>query len=113
MRGWLKLGEHVPPRGRWAELAREVGCMASAPQGLKLRPIETARTGGSQVWLRRALLLLPGAIVALGLLNTFGQRPATTVAAGTRRGAHRLRADAVLGAGLSMPHVFVSRPPVN
>lgn len=32
------------------------------------------------VWIRRVLLLAPLAIVVLGLLNVFGQRPQTTIA---------------------------------
>jgi hypothetical protein len=33
-----------------------------------------------QAWVRRALLVIPGAIVVLALANVFGQHPATTSA---------------------------------
>ena len=56
--------------------------MAPAPQGLTLKTHRDRKNWWQSVWLRRALLVLPGAIVVLGLANTFGQRPATTSAAG-------------------------------
>ena len=65
-----------------AHLRAKPGQVASAPQGLTLKTHRDRKNWWQSVWLRRGLLVLPGAIVVLGLVNTFGQRPATTSAAG-------------------------------
>ena len=61
--------------------------MASAPSLLTLETHRDRLNWWQSVWIRRALLLFPSALVVLALLNTFGQRPATTAASG---GAARL-----------------------
>ncbi len=54
----------------------------SAPQSLTLDTHRDRRNWWQSVWIRRALLALPTALVMLALLNAFGQRPhASTVAA--------------------------------
>jgi hypothetical protein len=65
-----------------ADLRSKAGRVASAPQGLTFKTHRDRKHWWQSVWLRRGLLLVPGAIVVLGLLNTFGQRPATTSAGG-------------------------------
>jgi hypothetical protein len=57
--------------------------VASAPQYLTLRTHRDRANWWQSVWIRRGLLLVPAAIVVLGLLNTFGQRPATSSARGS------------------------------
>ena len=54
--------------------------MASAPHRLILETHRDRLNWWQSVWIRRALLVLPSALVVLALLNTFGQRPATTAA---------------------------------
>jgi hypothetical protein len=56
--------------------------MSPAPQSLSLKTHRDRMNWWQSVWLRRALLLIPAGIVALGLLNTFGQRPVTSGAGG-------------------------------
>lgn len=56
--------------------------MAPAPQSLTLKTHRDRQNWWQSSWVRRALLLIPTALVVLALLNTFGQRPATSSAAG-------------------------------
>jgi hypothetical protein len=56
--------------------------VASAPPLLTLETHRDRKNWWQSVWIRRTLLLIPAALVVLALLNTFGQRPATTRAAG-------------------------------
>jgi hypothetical protein len=58
------------------------GRVAAAPQGLTLTTHRDRKNWWQSVWLRRGLLVIPVAIVALGLLNAFGQRPTTVSADG-------------------------------
>lgn len=53
-----------------------------APQSLTLGTHRDRQNWWQSVWVRRTLLVVPSAIVVLGLLNEFGQRPATSTAAG-------------------------------
>jgi hypothetical protein len=57
--------------------------MTAPPQSLSLATNRDRRNWWQSVWIRRVLLVIPVAIVVLGLLNTFGQRPVTSSAAGT------------------------------
>lgn len=50
---------------------------AQAPQTLTLKTNRDRRNWWQSPWLRRVLLLLPAALVALALLNVFGQRMIT------------------------------------
>jgi hypothetical protein len=63
-----------------AALRSKPGRVASTPQGLTFKTNRDRENWWQSVWLRRGLLLLPGALIVLGLANTFGQRPATTSA---------------------------------
>jgi hypothetical protein len=56
----------------------------SAPDGLTLAVSRDRREWWQSVWIRRALLLVPAVLVVAGALNTFGQRPATSVAGDAR-----------------------------
>ncbi len=56
--------------------------MASPPHSLTLKTHRDRQNWWQSVWIRRALLLVPASLVVLGLLNAFGQRPATTAASG-------------------------------
>jgi len=56
--------------------------VASAPQTLTLPTNRDRDHWWQSSWLRRVLLLVPVAIVVLGLLNEFGQRPVTSSASG-------------------------------
>jgi hypothetical protein len=58
------------------------GRVASAPQGLTFKTHRDRTNWWQSPWLRRGFLLIPCGIVVLGLLNAFGQRPATTSARG-------------------------------
>jgi hypothetical protein len=58
--------------------------MANAPDTLTLGTSRDRRFWWQSIWIRRALLVIPAAIVVLALLNTFGQRPSTSTAAGAR-----------------------------
>jgi hypothetical protein len=49
----------------------------AAPDTLTLKTNRDRRNWWQSRWLRRALLLIPAALVALGLANVFGQRPAS------------------------------------
>lgn len=51
--------------------------MAVAPETLTLKTNRDRRNWWQSPWLRRALLLIPVTIAALGILNLFGQRPIT------------------------------------
>jgi hypothetical protein len=62
----------------WAKVLR----MASAPQSLMVKTHRDRANWWQSVWIRRVLLLIPVAIVLLGLLNLFGQRPTTSAAVG-------------------------------
>jgi hypothetical protein len=56
--------------------------VAGAPSRLTLGTHRDRRNWWQSTWIRRALLLIPGAVVVLGLSNVFGQHPATSMAAG-------------------------------
>jgi hypothetical protein len=60
--------------------------MASAPQRLTLKTNRDRANWWQSAWIRRMLLLIPAAIVLLGLLNIFGQRPTTSTASGASAG---------------------------
>src|SRR4051812_10902425 len=60
--------------------AHEHGRVASAPDTLTLKTHRDQVGRGQFVWFRRALLALLGVLLALGLLNLFGQRPTTSSA---------------------------------
>ena len=51
--------------------------VAAAPDTLTLKTNRDRRNWWQSQWLRRGLLLIPAALVALGLANVFGQRPAS------------------------------------
>ena len=54
--------------------------VTQAPQTLTLKTNRDRRNWWQSPWLRRILLVVPGALVLLALANVFGQRPtATTV----------------------------------
>jgi len=55
--------------------------MATPPDGLTLRHHRDLVGRERRPWLRRALLSLLGLVIALGLLNLYGQRPSTSTAA--------------------------------
>ena len=55
--------------------------MAQAPQTLTLKTHRDQVGRSGFAWIRRALLALLAAVLALGLANQFGQRPATSTAA--------------------------------
>ena len=57
--------------------------VTSPPQSLTLKTHRDRGNWWQSVWIRRVLLLLPVALVALGLLNTFGQRPTTSSVRGS------------------------------
>lgn len=52
----------------------------AAPETLTLKTNRDRKNWWQSVWIRRALLLLPLAIVALGIADFFGQRPTTGAA---------------------------------
>lgn len=54
--------------------------MAGAPDTLLLKTHRDRQHWWQSVWIRRALLLLPLAVMVAGLLNFFGQRPVTSAA---------------------------------
>lgn len=56
--------------------------MTAPPQGLSLKTHRDRGNWWQSVWIRRALLVVPVAIVVLGLLDWFGQRPVTSSATG-------------------------------
>jgi hypothetical protein len=58
--------------------------VAGAPPGLTLSTHRDTRNWWQSVWIRRALLLVPIALIVAGLGNAFGQRPSTTSAASPR-----------------------------
>jgi hypothetical protein len=51
--------------------------VAPAPQTLTLKTNRDRQNWWQSRWLRRGLLLIPSALVVAGLVNLFGQRPAT------------------------------------
>ncbi|HYX86127.1 MAG TPA: hypothetical protein VE777_14230 [Gaiellales bacterium] len=51
---------------------------ASRPQGLVLKHDRDLEGRGYQIWVRRALMLVPVTIVVLALAGVFGQRPDTS-----------------------------------
>ncbi|MFL5952705.1 MAG: hypothetical protein ACJ76I_01165 [Gaiellaceae bacterium] len=53
----------------------------AAPEGLTLTTHRDRRNWWQSVWLRRVLLVVPSALALAGLLNQFGQLPATTTIA--------------------------------
>jgi hypothetical protein len=55
--------------------------MAEKPDGIVLNRHRDLDGRDNHPWVRRALLTLVGALLVLGLLNVFGQRPATSRAA--------------------------------
>lgn len=52
----------------------------AAPQALTLKTHRDRHNWWQSTWIRRVLLLIPLALVVLGLANVFGQRPVTSVA---------------------------------
>jgi hypothetical protein len=56
--------------------------VASAPQGLTFKTHRDRKNWWQSLWLRRVFLVILGGVIVLGLLNVFGQRPATTSARG-------------------------------
>jgi len=56
--------------------------MVAAPQGIVLKRHRDLVGRSWHVWVRRALLALVAALAVLALANVFGQRPATSSAAG-------------------------------
>jgi hypothetical protein len=54
--------------------------VATAPQTLTLKTHRDRKNWWQSVWIRRALLLIPTALVIAGLANRFGQRPTESVA---------------------------------
>jgi hypothetical protein len=54
--------------------------VATAPQALTLKTNRDRKNWWQSVWIRRALLVFPFALVLVGLLNLLGQRPTSTVA---------------------------------
>jgi hypothetical protein len=65
-----------------AGLRSNPGRVAPAPQGLTFETHRDRKNWWQSLWLRRGFLVIPGGIIVLGLLNAFGQRPATTSARG-------------------------------
>jgi hypothetical protein len=53
------------------------GDVSGAPETLTLKTNRDRKNWWQSLWLRRALLLIPAGLVALGLANVFGQRPLT------------------------------------
>jgi hypothetical protein len=58
--------------------------VASPPETLSFETNRDRAHWWQSVWIRRVLLLIPIALVVLALLNTFGQRFVTSVAAGSQ-----------------------------
>jgi hypothetical protein len=58
--------------------------VASAPQTLTLAVNRDRSRWWQSVWIRRVLLVFPVALMVLGLLNVFGQRPTRSVASTTQ-----------------------------
>ena len=56
--------------------------MATPPEGLTLAHHRDLQGRERRPWTRRTLLALLGLLIALGLLNVFGQRPSTSSAEG-------------------------------
>jgi hypothetical protein len=54
--------------------------VATAPQTLTLETHRDRKNWAQSVWIRRVLLVIPAALVIAGLLNLFGQRPASSIA---------------------------------
>jgi hypothetical protein len=54
--------------------------MADTPEGIALQRHRDLRGRRHQVWVRRGILTLIALVPALGLANTFGQRPSTSEA---------------------------------
>jgi hypothetical protein len=54
--------------------------MAAAPDTLTLKTNRDRENWWQSVWIRRVLLVVPTALVALGLADVFGQRPSTRTA---------------------------------
>ena len=52
----------------------------AAPDTLTLKTNRDRKNWWQSVWIRRVLLLIPTAVVALGLADLFGQRPSTGTA---------------------------------
>jgi hypothetical protein len=52
----------------------------AAPDTLTLKTNRDRKNWWQSVWIRRALLIIPTTIVALGLADAFGQRPSTGTA---------------------------------
>jgi hypothetical protein len=78
--------------------------MATPPDGLTLEHHRDREGGEWHQWVRWALLALVGLVVALGLLNVFGQRPSTSTAA-SPAASLRISTPARLRSGL----IFQSR----
>ena len=68
--------ERPEARGRCLWLANPHR-VAPAPQTLTLKTNRDRQNWWQSQWLRRGLLLVPSALVVAGLMNLFGQRPAT------------------------------------
>ena len=90
------LGSHEAPRGNpapsiicvgfvregLAASGRMVRKVATAPDNLSFRANRDRDSWSHSPWVRRILLVVPTALMVAALLNVFGQRPVTSVAAG-------------------------------
>src|SRR4051812_25802435 len=56
--------------------------MADIPEGIVLKRDRDFEGRQHELWIRRGLIALVAAILVLGLVNVFGQRPGTTTASG-------------------------------
>jgi hypothetical protein len=65
---------------RRSRSARPEPWLVAAPQTLTLKTHRDRQHWWQSVWLRRVLLLIPLALVVLGLANVFGQRPVQSAA---------------------------------
>jgi hypothetical protein len=71
----------VTSRGRSVTTRAEWRRVANAPQGLTLKRHRDQAGRAVNVWARRAFLALLALLLVLALVNVFGQRPRTSVAA--------------------------------
>ena len=83
--------------------------MADTPKGIVLRRHRDLQGRQHQVWMRRTVLTLIAIVPALGLANTFGQRPSTTEATGPSASL-TLNAPTRVRGGLLFQAHFTIRP---
>jgi hypothetical protein len=57
--------------------------MADIPDGILLKRHRDFTGRGHELWVRRGLLTLVAAVLVLGLVNVFGQRPQSTTVSGS------------------------------